>query len=62
MLIQEKKREKIAHCSWITCFVVLIINLYLIYSINTIKNIFYIDYLVSVPEHLQSWKKNLNIV
>ncbi len=37
MLIQEKKREKIAHWSWINFFVVLTNNLYLNYTVKTIQ-------------------------
>ncbi len=62
MIIQQIKWEKINHCSLLNYSAVLTrINLYLIYIAKTMQWYFTFDYSVSVPGHVQTWKK-LNIV
>ncbi len=62
MIIQQIKWEKINHCSLLNYSAVLSgMNLYLIYTAKTMQLYFTFDYSVSVPGHVQTWKK-LNIV
>ncbi len=58
MIIQQIKWEKINHCSLLNYSAVLTgMNLYLIYTAKTMQWYFTFDYSVSVPGHVQTWKK-----
>lgn len=52
--IKKLKREKITHCSWLTFVVLTRINLYLIYTVKSMRCHFTFDFSVSVPKHLQT--------